>query len=68
MKTTIFAKFLNCSWSFTKMAAAWQSPTHDVKDESSALHPPEINPEEHESIDDGSQDEGNRDRKSDSLW
>ncbi|OOQ84427.1 proline-specific permease [Penicillium brasilianum] len=50
------------------MAAAWQSPTHDVKDESSALHPPEINPEEHESIDDGSQDEGNRDRKSDSLW
>lgn len=50
------------------MAAAWQSPEHDVKDESSALHPPEIGPDENVSVDDGSQDDGIRERKSDSLW
>lgn len=54
------------------MAAAWQSPEHDVKTESSALHSPDINPDYHASVDDGvddgSQDDGIRERKSDSLW
>lgn len=68
-KNAIFVECLESP--FAKMTAAWQSPEHDVKDESSALHSPDINPDYpsvDDGVDDGSQDDGIRDRKSDSLW
>lgn len=50
------------------MAAEWQAPEHDFhfKDEISAINTPAITPDL--PVDDGSQDEEIRDRKSDSLW
>lgn len=52
------------------MAAECQAPEHDFnfKDESSAMHTPAIDPDVRASVDDESQDEEIRDRKSDSLW
>lgn len=52
------------------MAAEWQAPEHEFnfKDESSAMHTPAIEADARASVDDGSQDEEIRDRKSDSLW